>query len=101
MAAVQSCFLFTFQAVARASRLDFISIDLSVEGKVDRRDGTTRFTEIILRPRLRVPPGGDPDRASKVLDRSEKACLVSASLSTPILIQPDIVRGLNLLAWRQ
>ena len=91
MAAVETCFLFTLQAVARASKLPFTSLELSGEGTVDRKDGATRFTEIVLRPRLTLPTGGDRDKAMRVLEKSEKACLVSASLSTPIRLEPEIV----------
>jgi len=91
LAAVETCFLFTLQTVAAASRISFSSLDLSSEGTVDRADGVTRFTEIVLRPRLRVPPGTDEARARRVLEKSEKACLVSASLSTPIRLEPEIV----------
>jgi organic hydroperoxide reductase OsmC/OhrA len=63
LAAVETCFLFTLRAVARASRIDFMSLDLSAEGTVDRRDGAMRFTEIVLRPRLTLPPGGEADKA--------------------------------------
>jgi uncharacterized OsmC-like protein len=58
---------------------------------VDRKEGATRFTEIVLRPRLTLPAGADRDRAMRVLEKSEKACLVSASLSTPVRLEPEIV----------
>ncbi len=93
MAAVETCFLFTFQAVARASKLEFTSLQLAGEGIVDRKDGATRFTEIVLRPRLTLPAGGDRDRALRIIEKSEKACLVSASMSTPIRLEPEIVSG--------
>jgi peroxiredoxin-like protein len=91
MAAVETCYLFTLRAVARASRLEFKSLQLEGEGILDRQDGVTRFTEIVLRPRLTVPAGVDRDKAIRVLDKTEKACLVSASLSTPIRVEPEIV----------
>jgi peroxiredoxin-like protein len=90
LAAVETCFLFTLRAVAKASKIDFISLDLTGEGKVDRAEGVTRFTEIVLRPRLVVTPGTDRERALKVVERSEKACLVSASLQTPVRLEPII-----------
>lgn len=93
MAAVETCFLFTLRAVARASKLDFTSLKLSGEGVLDRKDGATRFTEIVLRARLTVPAGGDLERARRVLEKSEKACLISASLSTPIRLEPEVVVG--------
>lgn len=93
LAAVETCFLFTLRAVARASKLEFQALELDAQGTVDRREGVTRFTEIVLRPRLTVAPGADRARAASVLEKSEKACLVSASLSTPIRLEPEIKEG--------
>ena len=90
---MQTCFLFTLRAVARASKVDFVSLDLAATGTVNRQEGVTRFTEIVLRPRLVIPAGGDPARALHVLEKSEKHCLVSASLSTPIRLEPEITES--------
>jgi peroxiredoxin-like protein len=90
MAAVETCFLFSLQAVARASKVEFVSLQLEGEGTVDRKDGATRFTEIVLRPRITVAAGSDREKVMRVLEKSEKACLVSASLSTPIRLEPEI-----------
>jgi peroxiredoxin-like protein len=91
LAAVATCFMFTFRAVAQASKFHFLSLELSSAGTVDRNEGATRFTEIVLRPRLKVPKGTDPERATRMLEKGEKACLVTASLSTPVSLEPDIV----------
>jgi hypothetical protein len=48
------------------------------------KDGVTRFTEIVLTAKLTLPPGGDLDRARRILDKCKTACLVTASLSTPL-----------------
>lgn len=90
LASVQACFLFTLRAVARSSQLEFQSLELDASGVVDRRDGVTRFTQIVLRPSLTVSPGTDHQRALHVLEKAKKACLVSASLSTDILMEPRI-----------
>jgi len=91
LAAIQTCFLFTLRAVARASGLEFIALDMEVVGVVDRQARVTRFTEIVLRPRLSVAAGTDRERARQVLEKTEKACLVSASVSTPIRLEPEVV----------
>ena len=90
LASVQACFLFTLRAIARLSKVEFLALDLDASGTVDRQDGVTRFTEIVLRPKLTVSPGTDRQRALRVLEKSEKTCLVSASLSTPIRLEADI-----------
>jgi peroxiredoxin-like protein len=91
LAAAASCFLLTLRSVARASQLEFQALDLEALGVVDRRDRVTRFVEIILRPRLTVAAGTDRERVHRLLEKTEKACLVSASLSTPIRLEPEMI----------
>ncbi len=90
LAAVESCFVMTFRAIAQASRIDFTSLAVDGLGIVDHADGGMRFTEIVLRPRLALPAGADPTRVRRALEKAEKTCLVSASLSTPIRLEPEI-----------
>jgi peroxiredoxin-like protein len=91
LAAVQSCFVLTFRAVARASGVSFASIDVDAEGVVDRADGRTRFTGIVLRPRVTLSAPVDPDKLRRVLDKAERACLISASLGAPVRLDLDAV----------
>lgn len=93
LAAVQSCLLLTFRAIAKMSQLPFVSLTVETVGTVNKQEGATRFTEIVLRPRLTLPPGANHERAQRILERSEKACLVSASLSTPIRLEPTLVEA--------
>jgi peroxiredoxin-like protein len=90
LAAVETCFLFTLRVVMRASRVEFVACEVAAEGTVDREDGVTRFTEIVLRPLLRLAPGTDRDRARRAIEKAERTCLVSASLATPIRLEPEL-----------
>ena len=90
LAAVETCFLFSLRAVARASRIEFTTCDVTAEGTLDRADGALRFTGITLRAQLRLAPGTDPDRARRAVEKAERACLISASLSTPVRIEPEL-----------
>jgi hypothetical protein len=44
-------------SIAEASKFDFLSLEVSGSGTVDRKDGATRFTDIVLRSRLALPNG--------------------------------------------
>lgn len=90
LASVEACFLFTLRAVARHSRVEFEALQLDAVGTVARVDGVTRFTEIVLRPTITIRAGSDSERVRRILEKSEQACLVSASLSTPIRLEPRI-----------
>jgi organic hydroperoxide reductase OsmC/OhrA len=89
VAAVEACFLFTFRAVAKHAGIECTMSDLSGEGVVGRQDGIIRFTQIVLRPTIALSAGIDMDRVKRALEKTERACLVSASLSTPIRIEPE------------
>ncbi len=93
MAAVEACFMMTLRAVMRASKFAFISLEMSGEGTVDRKDGATRFTAIVLRPRLTIAAGADREKALKLMEKSEKACLISASLAFSARLEPEVVFG--------
>lgn len=91
LAAVESCFLFTLRAVAAASRLEFTALELSGQARLERKEGATRFTEIVLRPVLTLAAGGDVAAGERVLDKAKRACFVAASLSTSVRLEPEIM----------
>ena len=79
-AAVADCFLLSFRSVARAARLPWTSLRCDVRGTLDRVDGKSRFTEIVVEAALAVPEGTDRDKATKAMERAEQLCLISNSL---------------------
>ncbi len=90
VAAVVSCFSLTFRAIARASGLEWEWLECSADGVLDRDGRELRFTAIRLRAELRLPAGGDANKARSLLERSESKCLVTASLSTPVELEPVV-----------
>jgi organic hydroperoxide reductase OsmC/OhrA len=79
-AAVADCFILTFRAVARASKLEWLNLECAVEGTLDRAEGITLFTRFATRAVLRVPTGTDRERARLLLEKAEHTCLISNSL---------------------
>ena len=90
LAAVSSCFLFTFRAVAKASHVDFVEVDAVTAGTVDRTGGVTRFTDIVLRPTVTMPAGADTAAMQRAIDKAASRCLVSSSLNAPVRVEPAI-----------
>lgn len=79
--AIADCFILTFRAVARATKLPWLTLDCEVEGVLDRDQGVSRFIAFTIRATLRIPPGGDHEVAQKALHKAEAGCLISNSLS--------------------
>ena len=81
VAAVADCFVLSFKAIARASKLDWTALECTAEGTLDRVDRVTRFTRFDVSADLRVPAGIDEARAQRILEKSEAACLITNSLT--------------------
>jgi len=80
VAAVADCFILTFRAIARGSKLEWNSLSCQVDGTLDRVERVTQFTGFEVRAVLRVPAGTDEARAKRLLERAEQGCLISNSL---------------------
>lgn len=91
VAAVADCFLLTFRGVAGASKFAWTALECDVEGKLERADGRTRFTEFAIDARLRVPPGSNEDRAQRLLEKAEAGCLITNSLSASIQLSAEVL----------
>ena len=91
VAAVADCFVLTFRAVARASKLPWTALHCGVTGTLDRVDRVTQFTAFDLRAELCVPPGTDDQLARRSMDRAERACLVANSMKAPVHLHMQVV----------
>ena len=87
VAAVADCFVLSFRAIARASRLDWRRLDCEAEGTLDRVERVTRFTRFEVRAELEVPIGTDEDKARRLLEKAEATCLITNSLSAPVHLE--------------
>jgi organic hydroperoxide reductase OsmC/OhrA len=91
LAAVGSCFIETFKAVARASKLDFQGIEVGVEGLIEKEAGGFRFTKIVIHPALIIYHDEAHELAERVLSKTERSCLVVRSLSSEVKFEPKIL----------
>ncbi|MEZ5503495.1 MAG: OsmC family protein [Halioglobus sp.] len=91
VARVADCFILTFRAVARASKLDWKTLEASAEGVLERVDRVTRFTAFTVRATLTVPAGTDVDKARRLLEKSEEGCLVTNSLSAERHLEAEVL----------
>lgn len=90
-AALADCLLMTFRAIARASRIEWESLEVSVEGRLEREDRNSHFTHFRVQARLRIAAGGDPGLAERALHKAEAGCLISNSLKATRELVAEVV----------
>jgi organic hydroperoxide reductase OsmC/OhrA len=92
-AAVADCFLLSFRGVARAQKMPWTSLKCEVQGTLDRVEGKTRFTQILVKAALVVPEGTDHEKALKAVERAEHVCLISNSLVAERRLEAAVTYG--------
>lgn len=89
-AAVSSCLMTTFLAIAENSKLEFENFECKSKGKLEQVEGKFLMTEVILEPVVTIKNESDREKAEKVLQKSEANCLISNSVKSKITMIPQI-----------
>jgi len=90
-AAVNSCLMTTFLAIAEFSKLEFESFTSKARGKLEMIEGKYIMSEITLMPKLTIANETLREKALRVLQKAEAACLISNSIKSTIIFQPEII----------
>ncbi|MDP2386409.1 MAG: OsmC family protein [Bacteroidota bacterium] len=91
VAAVNSCLMTTFLAIAENSKLEYESFNSKAVGKLEMVEGKFMMTEIVLKPVVHIINEQQKERAERVLQKSEVNCLISNSIKSKIIFQPEII----------
>lgn len=91
MASVASCFILTFRAIARASKLEWLHLDCSSQGTLDRSGKGLQFTRIVTHVQLTVPVATSSEACQRALEKAERDCLVANSLSAERELKLEIL----------
>lgn len=90
VAAVNGCMMTTFLAIAENSGLEFVAFHSKALGKLEKIDGKYLISEIEIHPQLQIKSEAQREKALKVLEKSESACLISNSIRSKIVVRPEI-----------
>ncbi len=90
-ASILSCFMTTFLAVAENSKLEFTKFGCKAQGKLGMVENKYMMTDVWLKPELEIVREKDMERAGRILQKSEAACLISNSVKSAIHFEPTVV----------
>lgn len=91
IASIESCLMTTFLAIAENSKLDFNSLSVSATGVLDKVEKLFMVSEINMEAILEISDSSQKARAIRILEKSEKACLISNSVKTKINFEPKVM----------
>lgn len=91
VAAVNSCLMTTFLAIAENSKLDFTAFESNAEGTLEKVDGKLQMSAVTLYPTVTVANLIQEEKALRVLQKAEAACLISNSIKSTVHMQPSVL----------
>jgi peroxiredoxin-like protein len=91
MASVASCLVLSFRAIAKASKLEWLSIECESAGELAKDDKKIHFTNILTKAKLSIPATENIEKAKKLLNKAEETCLISNSLSCESRLEYEVI----------
>lgn len=98
LASVAGCYTTTLRAISGPAQFDFADLHVEASGTVRKAESGYSFTEIVLRPTVKIGSEEERPRALDLLKRAEKLCLVARALKTSVTFEPqvDVVKPVNV-----
>ena len=94
LSSVASCFTSTFHALAERSSFHFTDLQVEVQGWVNKSESGYLFSEIVIRPTVKISTEEDRARAERLMENSKRLCLVSRALAVAQKFEP-LVQALS------
>lgn len=91
VAAVDTCQMTTFLALAARAQLPLVSYTSNATGVLEFTDGGYRFTRVRLEPKIVVEATATREAVEQLVRDAHRACLVARSLRCEIEVAPDIL----------
>lgn len=90
-AAINSCFMATFLAIAENFKVEFNSFECKTNIKLELIDRKYLITQAELFLKIRLKDSEQKEKALRVIEKSKENCLVTNSMKTEVIINPEIL----------
>ena len=90
LAAVAGCYTTTLRAIAGTAQFNFTDLQVEASGSIRKAESGYNFSQIIVRPSLKIASAEERERALELLKRAEKLCLVSRAIGTTLKFEPQL-----------
>lgn len=91
VASVGSCLMTSFNAIADYSKFEYHSLKVKTYGTMSKQDGKFVMSKIVLKPILTIMDETHQKKAYRLLEKAEQICLISRSITSEIIFEPDVM----------
>lgn len=91
MSSVANCLVLSFKSIARAYDLNWLHIECSADGQLEKVDRRVMFTKVHTRVTLTITSVEDEGKAKRILEKAEDTCFITNSLSAETSLSFEII----------
>ena len=90
LASLSACHMLSYLALCARAGIAVLTYEDHATGTLGQVDRTFRFTEVVLRPRVRLAAGADVAKATALHERAHALCFMAASVNFPVRNEPSV-----------
>jgi organic hydroperoxide reductase OsmC/OhrA len=91
VASLSACHMLQYLHLCAAAGIVVTAYEDEAEGTMEETpDGGGHFTEVVLRPLVRVAAGSDPAAADALHERAHHLCFIASSVNFPVRCEPRV-----------
>ncbi len=91
VASLASCHMLWYLQLCATSRIVVTSyVDDAVGTMQEEKNGSGRFVDVLLRPRVSIGASGDPALATRLHEEAHRYCFIANSVNFPVRCEPVI-----------
>jgi organic hydroperoxide reductase OsmC/OhrA len=89
VSSLSSCHMLWYLHLCAVNGIVVTAYSDEAEGTMlENEDGSGRFASVLLRPRVSLAPGSNPDLASALHHEAHAKCFIANSVNFPVLCEP-------------
>ena len=94
VAALSSCHMLAYLHLCAVNNVVVVAYTDSASGVMEERPGGSgAFVSALLRPRVTIADGSDPEKARALHHEAHEKCFIANSVNFAVEVEPEIVAG--------
>ena len=94
VSSLSSCYMLWYLHLAAVASVVVTAYRDRAEGTLTlEKDGSGRFTEVVLRPEVTITPESDAAKADALHEKAHRLCFTAASVNFPVRAEPVTRQG--------
>ena len=90
VASLSICHFLSYVALCARHGVNVISYEDDAAGTMSRFERGFHFTDVLLKPRVTIAGGSDPEKAMALHGRAHEECFIANSVNFPVRHEPTI-----------